>query len=200
MIKNTILLFACLISTVLVAQETTDTSTDKEATIGGQYTEMIESSNSYQDYKVIKKYKLNAFEANLKKEIDGLNAEIESLQSTIDNQESQLESIKQELATTQNSLAETRSEKDSISFLGSQMSKTGYKGLMWGIIAVLLAGLLFFFYRFRNSIALTKEAKKKLDETEMEFDDYRKKALEKEQKMGRLLQDERNKLLKSTKG
>ena len=131
MIKNTILLCACLFAASLTAQENTEPQAEKDPSIGEQFNEVIESSNSYQDYKVIKKYKLNTFQANLKKEIDGLNSEIQNLQTTIDDQEAQLESIKQELATTQNNLEATRSEKDSISFLGSQMSKTGYKGLMW---------------------------------------------------------------------
>ena len=41
---------------------------------------------------------------------------------------------------------------------------------------------------------MTKEAKKRLDDTEKEFDIYKKKALEKEQRLGRLLQDEKNKV------
>jgi len=72
--------------------------------------------------------------------------------------------------------------------------------MMWSIIGILLSGLLLFIFRFKNSNTLTRQAKIKLDELELDFEDYKRKALEKEQKLGRQLQDERNKLLKQTKG
>ena len=65
--------------------------------------------------------------------------------------------------------------------------------LMWGIVGLLLLALLFFIFRYRQSHTHTVEARNKLHSTEKEFDVYREKALEKEQRLGRLLQDERNK-------
>jgi hypothetical protein len=73
------------------------------------------------------------------------------------------------------------------------MGKTNYNILMWSIIAALLSLLLFFIYKFKNSNALTREAKLKLDEVETEFEEHRRTALEREQKVRRQLQDELNK-------
>ena len=56
--------------------------------------------------------------------------------------------------------------------------------------------LIFFIFKFKGSNAHTQEARQKLADVESEYEEYRKKALEKEQKMGRLLQDERNKAVK----
>ncbi len=53
--------------------------------------------------------------------------------------------------------------------------------------------LLFFIYKYKNSNSTTKEAKKNLAEIEDEFDDHRRTALEREQKVRRQLQDELNK-------
>jgi hypothetical protein len=64
---------------------------------------------------------------------------------------------------------------------------------MWGIIGVLTILWLIFTYRFRASNAITKEAKIKLAETEQEFEEHRKRALEREQQVRRKLQDEINK-------
>jgi hypothetical protein len=50
--------------------------------------------------------------------------------------------------------------------------------------------------RFRNSNAITKAAKKELQTTEEELEELRRKSIEKEQKLGRQLLDERNKLSK----
>ena len=52
---------------------------------------------------------------------------------------------------------------------------------------------LFFIYKFRNSNAVTRAAKKSLEETELEFEEHRRTALEREQKVRRQLQDELNK-------
>jgi len=74
-----------------------------------------------------------------------------------------------------------------------QMSKSGYNMLMWIIIAGLLALLVLFIYKFKNSNSVTKQAKNALAEIEEEFEEHRKVALEREQKVRRQLQDELNK-------
>ena len=80
-----------------------------------------------------------------------------------------------------------------MALFGIQMSKGGYNALMWTIIAALLVLLMFFIYKFKNSNATTKQAKKTLLETEEEYEEYRRNALEREQKVRRQLQDELNK-------
>jgi len=87
-----------------------------------------------------------------------------------------------------------------MSFFGSQMSKAGYNTMVWAIAGALLLGLLFFIFKFKNGNILTKQAQRKLEDLEQGFDDYKRKSLEKEQKLGRQLQDERNKLAKAQKG
>lgn len=86
-----------------------------------------------------------------------------------------------------------------MSFFGMRMSKASFQTLFWCIIAILLIGLLFFIFKFKNSNAITREVNNKFSELESEFEEYRRKAIEKEQKMGRQLLDERNKLIKATK-
>ena len=48
--------------------------------------------------------------------------------------------------------------------------------------------------QFKNSNSQTQVAKQNLKIAEDELEELRRKALEKEQKLGRMLQDERNKL------
>ena len=50
------------------------------------------------------------------------------------------------------------------------------------------------FLQFKNSNSQTQVAKQNLKIAEDELEELRRKALEKEQKLGRMLQDERNKL------
>lgn len=173
---------------------------DASKSIDDQFTEVIDGSNNYQKFKVIEKVKMTRLQQNTKKRIDGLQAEIENLKSEMAQQQAAAAQVSTDLAQTQATLEATEGEKDSMNFFGAQMSKGNYNTMVWSIAGVLLLALLFFIFKFRSSNVLTKTAQHKLDETEAEFEDYRRKALEKEQKLGRQLQDERNRALKSSKG
>ena len=171
----------------IFAQESEQNPVDQE------FTNLIESSNNYQGYKVVDYEALVRLKESTNRHIANLESEINAQQKTIDEQGSEIEELKSNLQSTQENLDNVNAEKDSINFLGMPFSKGGYMMLMWGIVALLVLALLFFIYRYKNSNATTREARKRLDETEKEFDAYRTKALEKEQKLGRMLQDERNK-------
>lgn len=188
------------IATVILLWMSVASAQDPTVTIDQQFTEVIEGSNNYQQFKVIEKVKMSRLQANTKEKISSLRTEIASLKSEMETKQTAALKVRTDLENTQQALEITKSEKDSIVFLGSQMQKGTYQTMMWSIVGLLFLGLLFFIYKFKNSHTLTKEAQHKLDETEAEFDNYRRKALEKEQKLGRQLQDERNKALKATKG
>ena len=74
-----------------------------------------------------------------------------------------------------------------------QLSKGLYNIMLWSIIGVLLLLVFTFIYKFKTSNSITKAAKKSLEETEQEFEEHRRVALEREQKVRRQLQDEINK-------
>ncbi|WP_081212398.1 hypothetical protein [Salegentibacter sediminis] len=158
-----------------------------------EFNELIESSNNYQGYKVVDYDALIRLKNNTNRHFDELRAEIETQKNTAKEQVAEIETLKEKLQATQQDLEKVNAEKDAIKFLGMPMSKGSYMGMMWGIVGILLIALLFFIYRYKNSHATTREARKRLAETEKEFDLYRTKALEKEQRLGRMLQDERNK-------
>lgn len=199
-IKNTVLAVALLSLSFLHAQENTSITPE---TIDEKFTEVITTGGNYRNngkvYRVIETYKLEALQKTTKSKIDELNIAIIDLKKQIADQKTAVDKVSSDLAQTQQTLSAAQQEKDTISFLGQPMSKGSYKTMMWSIAGVLLLFLLFFIYRFRNSHILTKEAQLKLDENEAEFEEYRRKALEKEQKLGRQLQDERNKALKAAK-
>lgn len=176
-----------------------DTATEPQ-TIDGQFEKLLKTSNNFEDYKVIKKYKINQLRENTQKHIVGLNTQINELEENINTLSSEIAELKTSLGNTQSTLEDTNKEKDSMNFFGTLMSKSGYNTMVWSIAGVLLLGLLLFIFKFKNSNILTRQAQKKLDEVEVDFEDYKRKSLEKEQKMGRQLQDERNKLAKALKG
>ncbi len=183
---------AFLFVAVLHAQEEPKLSLD-EGSIENQFEYVFKKSGNYQEYEVVKRTWLIKLRNNV---IDSLNAAYannKSLQATINNQKKEIASLQAQLKTTTDNLNTVTEEKDSISFFGSLWSKAAYKSLMWSIIAILTILLLFFIYKFRNSNIITQEARNSLAELEAEYEEHRRRALEREQKVRRQLQDEINK-------
>ena len=89
-------------------------------------------------------------------------------------------------------LQQARENRDSFSFAGLAMTKASYSLMMWGIVLVLVVVLVFYIYRFNQSHVVTRDARKAFEDLQNEFDQHRKKAMEKEQKLKRQLQDEIN--------
>ncbi|WP_417291464.1 tRNA (guanine-N1)-methyltransferase [Corallibacter sp.] len=179
----------------LNAQSTTDD--DKlslnSGTIDNQFEYVIRKSNNYQDYKVVKKTWLYTLKAHTIDSLNAIHKNLADTQAIVTNQTNEIASLKTNLNDTKATLEKTNNEKNNMSLFGLQMSKASYNALMWSIIGGLFVLLLFFIYKFKNSNAVTKQAKKSLEETEEEFEEHRKIALEREQKVRRQLQDEINK-------
>lgn len=166
---------------------------EKANTINQQFEDMMESSNTWQEYKVVKRTTLDLLQRNTQDSLNGFKTQVTTFDDQLEERDNKISTLNTSLKKTQDTLEETRANVSSIDFLGIQMSKGGYKSLMWIIVAVLGLALAFFIIRYRGSNAHTVAARKKVGELEFEYDDFRKKSLEKEQRLGRQLQDERNK-------
>ncbi len=173
----------------LIAQDIEESQNPVE----DEFTNIIENSNDYQGYKVVDYGDLIKLKQNTANFINELNNEITTQKNTITQQQTEIVGLKNDLEATQKNLTEVTAEKDAITFLGMPFSKGSYMALMWGIVGVLVLFLLFFIFRYRKSNVQTTEARNNLLETEKEFEAFKAKALLKEQRLGRLLQDERNK-------
>ncbi|WP_445955999.1 tRNA (guanine-N1)-methyltransferase [Yeosuana sp.] len=172
-------------------------SLDK-GSIENQFEYVIQKASSWNDergqaYKVMKRNWLYELKSHTLDTLKAVHKNLMDTQIVVANQAKEIADLKSSLTNTQNDLTKTNTEKNNMSLFGMQMSKTGYNMLMWFIVASLLALLIFFIYKFNNSNVITKDAKRSLSEMEEEFEEHRKTALEREQKVRRQLQDEINK-------
>ncbi|OAD92705.1 hypothetical protein A7A78_02000 [Aequorivita soesokkakensis] len=170
-----------------------DTIQVKKNTLNEQMTDAFDKSNSYQEYKVVKKTQLATLKRNILDSVSSLEKKISSQDSELKQQKSEIDSLRQNLKNTQQSLTTSKEKEDGIAIFGILTSKTTYNAIMWSIIALLLLFGGFLFYRFLNSTKITNAAELKMVEMEMELEDYRRNSLEREQKLRRKLQDEINK-------
>ncbi|EIJ40114.1 hypothetical protein JoomaDRAFT_3167 [Galbibacter orientalis DSM 19592] len=164
-----------------------------EGSIDNQFEYIFQKANNYQDYKVVKKNWLLLLKKNTLDSVARLEKELATSEQLTSTQKSKIDNLNKELASTNQQLATVTEEKDSISFFGALINKPAYKGIMWGIVAILALILGFFVYKFKNANTVTQEAQKSLAELEEEYEEHRRKALEREQKARRQLQDEINK-------
>ncbi len=168
-----------------------------QGTIGEQFDFVISKSNNFsergQNYEVINLQTLLELKAHALDSIKTMHTKLENAKSEVSPLQQQITTLKTNLSESQNALALIKEQKDDMNLLGMQMSKASYSLLMWSVIAVLFALLLFFIYRFKNSNAVTITTKESLENLENEFKEHRAFALEREQKVMRQLQDERNK-------
>ena len=162
-------------------------------TIDNQFEFVIRKSNRYQEYKVVKTNWLYALKAHTLDSLNAVKEQLDNSKQIIDNQEKEIEVLKTNLSDTNSNLDKIKLEKDSMSLFGMQMTKTGSNILLWSLIGALLAFLLLFIYKYKNSNVITRNARLTLAETEEEFEAHRKRALEREQNVMRRLQDEINK-------
>ena len=188
--------FFLLISSAVLGQESETTAPKpslNNGTIESQFDYLYRKSSSYQEYKVVKKTFYQKIKGNVLDSMQALKKDLVDTKKLVEVQGNEIKSLKSDLLTTNDNLVSVTKEKDDIKFLGMPMTKASYNSLLWTIIFSLVALLLFFIFRFKSSNTITVQSKNLLNDTEKEFEAYKAKALEREQKVRRELQDELNK-------
>lgn len=189
------LLFFLLLTTIVTAQtKLTKAQVDSlPPTVKNQFIKVFRKSSNYQDYKVIKRSSFLKLQKNVLDSVHKIKKDVLLKQETINKQQAEITALNEKITTLNGNLSASINKENAISLLGISMNKTSYNALLWSVIVGLLVGLLWFIYKFKNSNVLTRTAENNLKEIEEEFEQHRKKSIEKEQKLRRKLQDEINK-------
>lgn len=175
------------------AQETEPVQSIDSGTIENQFDYVINKSNRYQDYKVVKQAWLNRLKRVVNDSLNVIRKELADTKTTLSQKEGEIATLTNSLNTTKENVVNLNEEKDSIRFFGVLTSKPLYNTILWSIIGFLLFFLLIYMYRFNQSNKITKDSNEKFDELDKEFEDHRQRSLEREQQLRRKLQDEINK-------
>ena len=184
------LITAILFISISFAQKTKDTG---EISIRGKFDRLYRVSTNYKGYKVINKEKF----LDLKQQVLDSSKASKNLLIEKNNllKASKLDSKKNKdlLTLTKLTLETALKKENSISFFGIQLSKFIYNLLLWTLVSLLLILVLYLSFKFQKNNFITKRAAQNLKDVEHEYEQHRKKALEREQKLRRSLQDEMNK-------
>lgn len=187
-----IILFSIFLTTATVFSQATKKFTDT-GSVNEQFDHLIKNSNRYQEYKVVNTTWLYKLKKNVSDSLSANKEELISTYGTINSQKKSIDSLKLAVNTSEASITNLSGQIESISLLGIQFKKETFKIILFSIIAILTIFLFVFISKFKQSNNITVQAKQDFKELDDEFEAHRKKALEREQKVRRQLQDELNK-------
>ncbi len=108
---------------------------------------------------------------------------VEQLNSRLAERGFQIETLNTDLARTKNERDEAIKNKNSLAIFGIAMNKALYNSVMWFIVLGLAALAVIMLVLFRRSHVVTSQTKNELDTTLKEFEEYRKSAREKYEKL-----------------
>ncbi len=165
-----------------------------EHNLQDRYALMKEKSETFSDYKVIK---IGILDGVWKITMDSLQKEKTALakaSATITQMRSEVAKSEERVKQADASIAESDYERTHMKVIGIPMAKSFFVTFMF----ILVGGLLIGAVTIMTSLRVLRKSVKEKDLTiyglTNEFDEFRKKALQKEMKISRELQDERNKL------
>ena len=165
----------------------------KPTSLEGVFQQLIDRSGAWQNFKMLDRGKLAAFQRSMTDSINGVRSQLVAEKQKVKENEATIKELNDKITEIQAALDQTKDQKDSVSFFGALVSKGLYNTIMWGIVLALASLLVLYIYKFSNGNVVTKKSINDLNELQEEYETYRKAAIEREQKVRRQLQDEINK-------
>ncbi len=166
---------------------------DKNLTLEARYKEMKSASQTFKDYKVIK-------ESVLDKVWKVTTDSIKEKEKQLAEAKKEIEGLKEQVSTTRKSMEAQEASIKDVLYDSTHISVLGIpfaKSLFILLTAAVLGGLGFLlslaFARVKIANGLVKEKTLIADSIAHEFEDFKKKSMEKNTKLSRELQNERNK-------
>ncbi len=153
------------------------------------------NSQTFQEYKVIKETILDGVWKISTDTIKKLTNRVKLSNNELIASQAELSRIQNELKLKEASIVDITFDSTHLSILGIQMTKGFSKLLFFSIVAGLISIILFGLFRMKLMITEVRESNLIVNNLTHDFDDFKKSALDKQAKLSRELQTERNKNL-----
>ncbi len=196
--KN-ILLLIILTGSIAYSQPTQKSTEDKSLSLEQRFIEMKARSQTFKDYKVIKEDDLNRVWKITRDTLMKRNQELTDAKSQMAFFQEELETARNTMQVQQASINDVVYDSTHISVLGIPFSKGFFLLFVAAIVGSLLFVLSIFYGRMKMLNALVKEKALISDSIAHELEDFKKKAMEKQTRLSRELQNERNKWVEARK-
>lgn len=159
-----------------------------DKSLRGQYSYLLTKVYNYQQPLVAALFKNYSDTLNITRK------QLKQAQATVASQSKVIDSLKSSVTSKDQTLAQSQAKVDEVSLLGIPLKKSTYNLIMWGLVIAFGAIAAIVIARSGSHSREAKYRIKLYEELEEEYKTYKTKANEKEKKLARELQTERNKL------
>jgi len=191
--KKLLLLCAPLIFVTLVNAQSRE-ALEGDYNLRERFEVMKDKAESYNDYKVIKNDVLNGVWKIGMDSIAKAKSDLRTANATIAKLNNDIKASVDKVKAAETSMEESAYERTHMTVFGMHVAKGVFVTTSLLIIAALVIALVVVFSTFNVLRRSNREKELTIHGIMSEFDAFRKKALEKEVKISRELQSERNKL------
>ncbi|MEO7991100.1 MAG: hypothetical protein ABI663_16240 [Chryseolinea sp.] len=194
--KNLIALSVCLLASLSLLAQQSQVAVDPNATltVKERYVLMKTKSQSFKDYKVIKESVLDGVWKIAQDSLYAKQVSIAQAKDSIKRLNASIHKANTIVKEKEESLAELTHAGTHVTLLGMDVLKSVFISIAFSIIAGLVFFAVILIGRLKMIHINLKDKTGSLDSTQREFEEYKRKAMEKQTKLSRELQDERNKL------
>lgn len=189
-----LLMMVLLVAGSSFAQTAEDALKSDKQTLRERYLVMKMKSQNYQEYKVIKEHILDGMWKIVLDTMNAKQAAIRKSQAEANNLQAELNKNIETLKAKENSMNDIVYASTHIRVLGIDFDKGFFAGLFGAILIIaglVLAGVLYSMRVLKKNLSEKEELAGSISN---EYEEYKRKAMDKQTKLSRELQNERNKL------
>jgi hypothetical protein len=192
--KNLLMLLAFLFTAHLTFSQQESEALEGDHSLNDRFKILRSKSQSYKEYKVIKETVLDSFWKIVRDSVAAKEAALQARNQNIQQLNAQLKETQVALKDKEESMAAIVHASTHISVLGIDFNK----GVFITTVAVIIGGLILFVALISGRLKMVRDSMRQREETyntlNNEFEEYKRKAMEKQMKLSRELQNERNRL------
>ncbi len=189
------LMIGMLVVGSVVAQTADDALRRDSQTLRERYLVMKMKSQNYQEYKVIKENLLDSWWKIVTDSLDAKQAAIRNSKLEAANLQTELNKNIETLKAKEDSMKDIVYASSHITVLGINFDK-GFFAAMVGVIllvaALVIAGVIYSMKVMKKNLSEKEDLARTIS---VEYEEYKRKAMDKQTKLSRELQNERNKLM-----
>lgn len=186
--------FSLLATTMCLAQPASVSLEEKNHSLNERYYLMKSNSQTYQDYKVIKEFVLDGVWKIVQDTCKAQNVLLAQSHEKISQLEASLVAVEMTLKKERDDVAEITHDSTHIALLGIDVKKGSFLTFLTFVFAGFIVAISFIAGKMRLMSSNMKEKIVIADIISHEYEEFKRRALDKQTKLSRELQNERNKL------
>jgi hypothetical protein len=194
MMKKSIALLFCVFMYSMTSGQAPVDAMEGPYTLKDRFAIMKDKSQTYQNYKVIKESVLDGVWKIVQDSLKAKDVAVRNANQQIRQLRAEVTQVQQAMKQKDESVKDVMYDSEHINVLGIDFGK----GFFLGFVGILLAGLIgflaFIMARMRYQDKSMREKTLTINMVTNEYEEYKRKAMEKQTKLSRELQDERNRL------